>query len=90
MESVPENRGKTDKYDQRKDEIVQKLSDKRGNVSLHTVRELSVRIFTKGSSDGEIQHIVDQCGGNESNRASEQNKPRSAEYTVVRRIVVCV
>lgn len=87
MKAVPKNRRKTDENDDGKDKIIQKLSDKGRNIGLHRVRRLSVRIFPKGAPDRKIQKIIDHGGGKKRNGAAEQNKPRSAEDPVKRRVI---
>ena len=60
MKAIPKDGSKADENDDRKDEIIQKLSDKGGNVGTHRIRELAVRIFSKRHSDGEIQKIIEE------------------------------
>ena len=90
MKAVPEDRREAHENNQRKDEIIEKLTDERGNIGLHTVRKLAVGVSAERSADREIQHIVDHGRGKKGDRASQQNEPRSAENAVKGAVIVRV
>ena len=88
MKAVPEDRRESDENDQRKDEIIQELTDEGRNIGLHTVGELAIGVFMKGSADHEIQGIVDDGGSDKGDRTADKNKPRAAENAVKRAVIV--
>ena len=90
MESVPENRRKSDENDQREDEIVQELPDERGDICLHTVGKFAVRLFAECFSNRPVQKIIDGGGSQKCDGAAEQNEPRSAEDSVKRAVIACI
>ena len=51
MEAVPEYRRKKREYNNGKDEIIQKLSDKGGNIGSHSKCEFAVRIMLEALAD---------------------------------------
>ena len=90
MKAVPEDRRESDENDQRKDEIIQELTDEGRNIGLHTVGELAVGVFMKGSADHEIQGIVDDGGGDKGDRTADKDKPSATENAVKRAVIVRV
>ena len=57
-ETVPENRRKADKNDDRKDEIVPELADEGRNIGLHLIDKLIVRVMLHRAADHPVQHIA--------------------------------
>lgn len=90
MKTVPENWCKSNKNDQREYEIIQKLTDERGDVRLHTIRKFAVGIFMKRFTDCPIQKVIDEGRRQKSDGTAEQNEPRSAENPVKRAVIVCI
>ena len=84
-EAVPENRREEHKHDYGKDEIVQKLTDKGGNICSRRKRRFAVWISPEKAADQKVQHVVDDAGSEKRDRASEKNKPCAAENAVERR-----
>lgn len=87
MKSVPEDRRKSYKYNDRENEVVHKLSDQSGNICLGCIRKPAVRILLKCLSDRPVQEVVQSRRREKCDGASQQDEPGSAKDLIKRRVI---
>ena len=87
MESVPKDGREEDEHDDREDEIIEKLPDKRGDVGSCGIGKLAVGMLAKRLSNRPIQGVIDNGRCQKCKRTAEQDKPRAAEDFVKYRVI---
>ena len=80
--SVPKYRRKERKHDDRENEVIEKLTDKGGNIRARGIGKLAVGIFGKALADNVIKRVIQYSGKQKRNRTAKQDKPSTAEYSV--------
>lgn len=75
------------KHSQRENKVIQKLSDKGGNIRAQHIRSLAVGVLAAGLTDQPVERIIYQGRGDKSHRRAEQNKPRPAENAVIGAVI---